>query len=92
MSENNRPLKYLNELEWVDGKIYANVWLQNRIVVIDPESGIVHHYIDLKALMDEVRSEARTGVLNGIAYDAPRQKLYVTGKNWPTLFGIEIQP
>ena len=91
VTENGRPLKYLNELEWVDGKIYANVWLRNKIVIINPRTGVVTSYIDLKELLDEVRSETKTGVLNGIAYDAQSKKLYVTGKNWPTLFEIEIE-
>jgi len=91
VTEDGSPLKYLNELEWVDGKIYANVWLQNKIVVIDPETGVVHHHIDLGALLKEVRSKAKTGVLNGIAYDSETKRLYVTGKNWPTLFEIKIE-
>ena len=90
VTKDDRPLKYLNELEWVDGKIYANVWLRNKIVIIDPETGVVTSYLDLKELLDEVRAATRTGVLNGIAYDAEDKKLYVTGKNWPTLFEIEI--
>lgn len=91
VTENGRPLKYLNELEWVNGKIYANVWLRNKIVIINPKSGVVHSYIDVKELLDEVRATAKTGVLNGIAYDAESKRLYVTGKNWPTLFEIEIE-
>ena len=90
VTKDDRPLKYLNELEWVEGKIYANVWLRNKIVIIDPETGKVTSYLDLKELLDEVRAATRTGVLNGIAYDAKDEKLYVTGKNWPTLFEIEI--
>ena len=90
VTKDNRPLKYLNELEWVEGKIYANVWLRNKIVIIDPKTGKVTSYLDLKELLDEVRVATRTGVLNGIAYDAKDAKLYVTGKNWPTLFEIEI--
>ena len=90
VTQDDRPLKYLNELEWVEGKIYANVWLRNKIVIIDPKTGVVTSYLDLKELLDEVRAATRTGVLNGIAYDAKDEKLYVTGKNWPTLFEIEI--
>ena len=90
VTENGRPLKYLNELEWVGGRIYANVWLRNKIVIINPRTGVVTSYLDLKELLDEVRAETKTGVLNGIAYDAKSKKLYVTGKNWPTLFEIKI--
>ncbi len=90
VTENGRPLKYLNELEWVNGRIYANVWLRNKIVIINPRTGVVTSYLDLKELLDEVRAETKTGVLNGIAYDKKGKRLYVTGKNWPTLFEIEI--
>ena len=90
VTENGRPLKYLNELEWVGGRIYANVWLRNKIVIINPRTGVVTSYLDLKELLDEVRAKTKTGVLNGIAYDAKNKKLYVTGKNWPTLFEIKI--
>ena len=90
VTENGLPLKYLNELEWVDGKIYANVWLRNKIVIINPRTGVVNAYLDLKELLEEVRATTKTGVLNGIAYDMENNKLYVTGKNWPTLFEIEI--
>ena len=90
VTENGLPLKYLNELEWVDGKIYANVWLRNKIVIINPRTGVVNAYLDLKELLEEVRATTKTGVLNGIAYDTENNKLYVTGKNWPTLFEIEI--
>ena len=90
VTENGRPLKYLNELEWVRGRIYANVWLRNKIVIINPKTGVVTSYLDLKELLDEVRAKTKTGVLNGIAYDKKREKLYVTGKNWPTLFEIKI--
>ena len=91
VTENGLPLKYLNELEWVDGKIYANVWLRNKIVIINPRTGVVNAYLDLKELLEEVRTATKTGVLNGIAYDMENNKLYVTGKNWPTLFEIEIE-
>ena len=91
VTENGRPLKYLNELEWVDGKIYANVWLRNKIVIINPKTGVVGAYLDLKELLAEVRATAKTGVLNGIAYDEQSKRLYVTGKYWPTLFEIEIE-
>ena len=91
VTENGRPLKYLNELEWVGGKIYANVWLRNKIVIINPKNGVVTAYLDLKELLAEVRSTAKSGVLNGIAYDKESKRLYVTGKYWPTLFEIKIE-
>jgi len=87
------PLRYLNELEWVKGEIYANVWQTNRIVRIDPDSGKVVGVINLNGLLrrsDEV--EGQTDVLNGIAYDPKGDRLFVTGKNWPKLFEIRLHP
>ncbi|MGH8138400.1 MAG: glutaminyl-peptide cyclotransferase, partial [Steroidobacteraceae bacterium] len=86
------PVVNLNELEWVKGEIYANVWQSNVIVRIDPSSGQVAGVIDLDGLLDasdQVRGQ--TDVLNGIAYDAGRDRLFVTGKNWPKLFEIRLR-
>jgi len=86
-----RPLANLNELEWVKGEIYANVWQTSSIVRIDPNSGEVIGVINLAGLLqpsDVVRGQ--TDVLNGIAYDAKRDRLFVTGKNWPKLFEIRL--
>jgi glutaminyl-peptide cyclotransferase len=85
-----KPLPNLNELEFVKGEIYANVWGNNNLVMIDPKSGQVTARVDLSALWQEFD---RTGadVLNGIAYDAKNDRLYVTGKNWPKLFEIRIE-
>lgn len=83
-------LSYLNELEWIDGKIWANVYTFNQIVIIDPESGIAEGLVDLRGLLpDEERTET-TDVLNGIAYDSERNRIFVTGKNWSLLFQIEL--
>jgi glutaminyl-peptide cyclotransferase len=87
-----RPLLNLNELEWVKGEIYANVWQTNSIVRIDPGSGQVIGLINLKGLLppsDIVPGQ--TDVLNGIAYDAKNDRLFVTGKNWPKLFEIRLR-
>ncbi|MEM6691229.1 MAG: glutaminyl-peptide cyclotransferase [Planctomycetota bacterium] len=80
------PLRKLNELEFVDGKILANVWYSNRIAMIDPETGKVTGWIDLTDLRP--KSLGREDVLNGIAYEDGR--LFVTGKNWPKLFEIKL--
>ena len=79
----------LNELEFVKGAIYANVWLTDRIAIIDPETGLVTGWLDLTGLQDR---GGRPGddVLNGIAYDAEGDRLFVTGKLWPTLFEIRL--
>jgi len=82
----------VNELEWVNGEIFANVWQTNWILRIDPASGNVLGIVDLKGLLkasDIVPGQ--TDVLNGIAYDAKNDRLFVTGKNWPKLFEIRLK-
>lgn len=81
------PVRNINELEYVGGEIYANVWKTDRIAVIAPESGRVTGWIDLGELP---RPEDRGAVANGIAYDAGDGRLFVTGKLWPSLFEIEL--
>jgi glutamine cyclotransferase len=91
-----RPIARLNELEYVEGEIWANVWQTERIVRISPDTGLVLGWIDLAGLMPGKRSvsndpnEKGVDVLNGIAYDPARKRLFVTGKNWPKLFEIEL--
>jgi glutaminyl-peptide cyclotransferase len=87
-----KPLPNLNELEWVRGEIYANVWQTNVIVRINPSSGEVVGVIDLAGLLPAAdRIIGQTDVLNGIAYDSRHDRLFVTGKNWPKLFEIRIK-
>jgi glutaminyl-peptide cyclotransferase len=83
------PVIRLNELEYVRGEIYANVWQTDRIARIDPASGQVRGWIDLTGLLPTERQKPG-GVLNGIAYDAEHDRLFVTGKLWPTLFEIAL--
>jgi glutaminyl-peptide cyclotransferase len=90
VSLNGFPLDQLNELEWVQGSLYANVWQSEEIVRIDPKTGKVTGIIDLSALVSEVNPSGTDSVLNGIAYDERRDLLLVTGKNWPTLFAIRL--
>ncbi|MEM9669983.1 MAG: glutaminyl-peptide cyclotransferase [Pseudomonadota bacterium] len=86
-----RPLARLNELEWIDGLIWANVWQSDRIMMIDPASGRVVSQIDLTGLFPaEARNAPQDDVLNGIAYDADSGRIFVTGKNWPNLFEIRL--
>lgn len=86
-----RPVDQLNELEWVKGQIYANVWQTNRIARIDPASGKVAAWIDLSGLLSRSdRDTAGVDVLNGIAYDAKTDRLFVTGKYWPNVFEIKL--
>ena len=82
----------LNELEYVRGEIYANVWHTDRIARISPESGRVIGWIDLNGLLPPMYRLEAEAVLNGIAYDAARDRLFVTGKLWPRLFEIQVVP
>ncbi|MET0616729.1 MAG: glutaminyl-peptide cyclotransferase [Luteibacter sp.] len=87
------PLAMINELEWVKGEIYANVWQTDRIARIDPKTGHVTGWIDLSGLMAKERvGNPLDDVLNGIAYDAKHDRLFVTGKDWPELFEIRLRP
>jgi glutamine cyclotransferase len=79
----------LNELEYVDGEIWANIWYDDRIARISPASGEVLGFIDLRTLYPQT-ARGSEAVLNGIAYDAEAKRLFVTGKNWPQLYEIEI--
>jgi len=77
-------------LEYVQGEIYANVWQTNRIARIDPQTGQVVGWIELKELLTPEDRGEPVDVLNGIAYDAENARLFVTGKLWPKLFEIEL--
>lgn len=84
------PVKRLNELEYVNGKIYANVWHTEKIAMINPVNGQVSGWIDLAGLKDNLEDNNAIGDLNGIAFDTENERLFVTGKLWPQLFEIEI--
>lgn len=90
VTDQNRPIDRLNELEFVNGEIWANVWLSDRIARIDPETGVVTSWIDLTGIIDPAATPTKDAVLNGIAYDPESDRLFVTGKLWPKLF--EIKP
>jgi glutamine cyclotransferase len=89
---NGRPLPRLNELEYVKGEILANVWYSKGIARIDPKTGTVTGWIDLSGLAATAGVTSRDAVLNGIAYDAASDRLFVTGKLWPKLFEIRLRP
>lgn len=86
------PVTKLNELEYIQGEIYANVWLTDRIAVISLETGQVLRWIDLTGLLSAEDRSLPVDVLNGIAYDAIGNRLFVTGKLWPKLFEIRVVP
>jgi glutamine cyclotransferase len=87
-----RPVEDLNELEFVKGELLANVWQTDRIARIDPATGQVTGWIDLRGLLDPRDAAQGVDVLNGIAYDAAGDRLFVTGKLWPKIFEIKIVP
>lgn len=95
-SRKGRAITKLNELEYVRGEIWANVWGENRIVRINPADGQVCGWIDLVSLVPRelLNEKQRRGenVLNGIAFDPARNRLYITGKNWPVLYELSIEP
>jgi glutamine cyclotransferase len=85
-----QPVVKLNELEWIKGEVYANVWETDRIARIDPANGKVVGWIDLTGILSPADRIEGTDVLNGIAYDAKGDRLFVTGKRWPKLFEIKL--
>jgi glutaminyl-peptide cyclotransferase len=92
VKDRGKRVAQLNELEYIHGEIYANVWHADRIARISPTSGRVLGWIDLKGLMPDNQLSSKEAVLNGIAYDAARDRLLVTGKLWPKIFEIAIVP
>jgi glutaminyl-peptide cyclotransferase len=92
VNDRGRPVVDLNELEFVRGSVLANVWHTDRIAVIDPATGTVTAWLDLTGLRPASSRQDAEAVLNGIAYDEARDRLFVTGKRWPTLFEIALRP
>lgn len=81
----------INELEWIDGKIYANVYFEDNILIIDPKTGQVDGIIDLSNIYPAGNKREREEVLNGIAYNGKKNELFITGKHWPKLFHIKVK-
>lgn len=89
--DGNDPVNMLNELEYIDGAVWANIWQTDEIIIVDPATGQVTAWVDLSGLLpSEAQDDA--DVLNGIAYDEENERIFVTGKFWPTLFEIELVP
>lgn len=91
VKQGRRLIDKLNELEFVEGEIYANIWYSDHIARIDPTSGEVLGWIDCSQVYPAARRPDREHVLNGIAYDSVTKRLFITGKNWPQLFEIQVQ-
>ena len=87
---NKTILNQMNELEWVEGKIYANTYQKDGVVIINPDNGAVEGVVDFRGLRDQVKQHSRLDVLNGIAYHKAKKRLFVTGKNWNKLFEVKI--
>jgi glutaminyl-peptide cyclotransferase len=92
VNDHGKPVTQLNELEFIHGEIYANIWHSNRIARISPASGRVLGWIDLKGLMPRDQLSSDEAVLNGIAYDPDHDRIFVTGKLWPRVFEITVLP
>ena len=90
VTENGHPVTRLNELEWIDGNIWANIWQTDRIVIINPRDGKVSASIDLRGLLPAAERQQGTDVLNGIARNPADGSIWVTGKRWPWLYRIEL--
>lgn len=86
----SRQLPMINELETIDGEIWANIWMTDMIVRIDPASGAVKSWVDLSGLKEQAGASGGDSVLNGIAWDAKKKRLFVTGKYWPKLYEIKL--
>lgn len=89
VTDAGRAIPWLNELEWVDGQLLANIWRSRRIAVIDPATGVVRLWLDLSEAVRRDGGNGKEDVLNGIAWDDARRQLYVTGKRWKHLYRIE---
>ena len=86
----DRPVRWLNELEYINGKIWANVYTTDEIIIINPKDGRVEGLIDCRGLLAKEKRTPMTDVLNGIAYNPADGKIYLTGKNWPELYEIRL--
>jgi glutamine cyclotransferase len=86
----DREVVRINELEFIDGEVWANIWYEDRIARIDPADGRVLSWLDLSHVYPAAERRSREQVLNGIAYDAGADRIFVTGKNWPRLYEIEV--
>ncbi|MGB5983682.1 MAG: glutaminyl-peptide cyclotransferase [Desulfobacterales bacterium] len=90
--ENGRPITRINELEYIHGQVWANIWMTQRLAIIDPETGRVEAWVDLGGLVARASDGLPDSVLNGIAHDPGQDRLWVTGKRWSLIFEIQLIP
>jgi len=83
------PVTKINELEYINGKVYANIWMEEKIAIINPQTGQIEGWIDLSGIQN-IENQNVDNILNGIAYDAKEDRLFVTGKRWPHIFEIKL--
>ena len=92
VQQSGLPVEYINELEYINGEIWANIWRTDSVIRIDPATGNIKGWIDLSGLLSPLeRNSKNVDVLNGIAYDQEHDRIFVTGKNWPKLFEIKVK-
>ena len=91
VTDGGRTIPQLNELEWIEGEVWANVWQTDRIARINPKTGAVNAWVDLTLLWPRARRTPPADVLNGIAYDAAGKRIFVTGKKWPRVYEIKTK-
>lgn len=85
-----RPIRMINELETIDGKIWANVWMSDAVIRLDPATGAIDQVVNFTGLRDQAGAAGHDMVLNGIAWDEQGRRLFVTGKNWPKLYQVQV--
>ena len=91
VTDNGKPVENINELEWIEDKIWANIWQSSDIIIINPKNGKVERRLNCSALKDSVSHQSADDVLNGIAYDRSTGKIYLTGKRWHTMFVFSLR-
>ncbi len=91
VTDAGQPVSQLNELEWIEGEIWANVWMTDRVARINPSTGVVNAWVDFSTLWPPYRRTPSADVFNGIAYDPAGKRIFVTGKKWPRVYQVAVK-
>jgi glutamine cyclotransferase len=91
VTDGGRPVSQLNELEWIEGEVWANVWMTDRIARINPTTGVVNSWVDFGSLWPAYQRTPGADVFNGIAYDQAGKRIFVTGKKWPRVYQVVVK-